>query len=1334
MRHDFANANRQDGELSLHLMRRSLALVALLLLSFTSACLPAQADQGRASTSGRVNHVDLAPRTVGWTYPSTGDVRTYGLVSPIPIAGIGKGIELAAIEGMRDVQMRLTITVENLGDITAIGANATVVVIHNEYVDFIIASMNQTLPDIAPNTNGSFTWDFTPTYSGTHTLRISIEHVNESKPADNVGTTNMRIGSYHTGFPNNAGWTLPGAGGWSFDSASGLYDPSTSIGSATCIAIGAGSSGSGQNPTGSYAPNLNTSAVSPPLDLPTPHPSPNELVGLAFIYSGMVVDTDHVVIEILGPNGAWHPISANLQATAGTQSWSITSTTVNGGSSNILPIDPAKIHEAMQMRFRFVSDSSGEDIGMYFDELVVLTEEKARFIEYGFTFDTISNSSSEPGEVALSTFHLLNTGNLTETFTPTVTGLPAEWKSSVHFADSGMMVPTAGITLAPNQEVNISVATEVPLNESAGSQTYQLTLGSQSYANMTTTRDAHLNILEVGRVEWASSSGRERCLSGTTCTYTATLLNPVNHSVTAHIEQMSFFPPSEWGLSTNPVLPHDIQIPSQGQIDILMDVTVPANSIEGQILEFQMGAKVAGAVTNATTFDLIVDRGAEAVGQIGHESGIFQEETIQLGGQTRIDLMVWNNGSAMSDFDLEPTIEAGHESSGWTIEARATGRVTIGSGMTHNVFFLIDAPGQGFAGSMSPSFGIILRSDDGTILSHVDDLKVTLAEHLSARVLTPEETIVATPLQSTEVHVLIENTGNINASAQFAWNIPDGWEHEGMQTGSVNLPGAYSDEQVRITLNLSPPLTANVHSLGMINFNLVLENQTILEDFEVIVGGVAGLVWGPDTDVVNEVSAPIGRATTVSARLTNMGNDVDNSSTARLSTSLENAPVRFFIGKVEASIEQWQDLEIKARDGINLIFDVWPSAEHLDETINVTLSIQSWNAASQRQEESSRTWTFLPQGAPIMSASFTGGIYNLLSPSGTRSYKVTLENTGTISGNVNINAALIGKANGWDVAPSQLTATVDPGDNLIVFINVTAPSIETSLMDLNITVLHDGSELGPFSVSGLTVIISTPSTTASASQSETSARLIDPIALAIILGGIGILMIGAFILLGRKGVQTTKKDEEEVGAPNSQTFHTQTAQTTPQGTLPQQVAQPAQGAYPTQGTYPTQGVYQAQGAYPTQSGYPIQSSNVTQTGYPAQATPTSQSSNAQTAAFAALGVSTEQATPTATEIHTASPMVSETIVETATAPDVTSSQTQGSGQVTEATPPQLTTPAPVEQTHTPTEFRCITCLTPITDQQSWVPCSSCGQYHHWACSQSQPICRYCHQAISSPAS
>ena len=1228
-------------------MRRSLALAALLLLTTTLACLPVHANQVHTSTSGRVNHVDLVPRTVGWNYPSTGDVRTYGLVSPIPIESMGKGIELAAVEGMRDVQMRLTITVENMGDITAVGANVTVEVIHNEYIDFIIASTNQTLPDITPSSNGSFTWDFTPTYSGTHTLRISVDHPSEGNPNDNIGTINMRIGSYHTGFPNNAGWTLPGASGWSFDSASGLYDPNTGIGSTTCIAIGAGSSGSGQNPTGSYAPNLNTSAVSPPLNLPSPHPSPNEPVGLAFIYSGMVADTDHVIIEILGPNGAWHPISGSLQALSGTTSWSIISSTINGASINLLPIDPAKVHEAMQMRFRFVSDSSGEDIGMYFDELVVLTEEKARFTEYGFTFDTVSNGSAEPGGVAQSTFQIHNTGNLTETFLPTVTGLPSDWQSSIHFADSGMKIPAAGITLAPEEQANLSVATVIPGNESNGNQAYQVTMTSESYTNITWTRDAQVEILEVGRVEWVSSSERGRCLSGTTCTYSATLLNPVNHTVTAHIEQMSFFPPSEWTLSTDPVLPLDIEIPEQSSIDVTIEVAVPQSSVEGQILEFQMGARVAGTSANATLFDLVVNRGAKAVGQIGHESGNFQNQVMELGTQTRIDLLVWNNGTAMSDFDIEATIEEGHEVSGWNIEARDIGRVTIGSGMTHNPFFLIDAPSEGYAGSSSPVFGAIVRSDDGTILSRVDGLQVTLAEHHSAQVLTPDGTIVATPLQESEVHVLIENTGNINTSAQFTWNIPQGWGHVGTLSGTIDLPGPYSGELARINLNLSPPMTENARSLSQVQFNLILGNQTFPVEFDVMVGSVAGLIWEQDNDVISEISAPVGRATTISASLTNMGNDIDNASTARLSIS-QNVPVRFFIDRIEVAVEQWQDLEVKARDRIDLTFDVWPSAEHLGMTINVTLSIQSWDSEAQRQQESSRTWTIIPQGAPIMSVTFTGGIYNLLSPSGTRTYKVTLENTGTVDGMISIDATLVGKANGWAVEPSQQIVTVEPKSSIVVSINVTAPSIETSLMDLNITVTHDGSQLESFSVAGLTVIKSTTSTTTSASQSQASPRLVDPIILAIILGGIGILMIGAFFLIGRKGSRTEQNVEEGEGSSGTPSHHhlTQSGQfqSQTQSIQPQQMVQPAQGGYPTQGAYPLQGAYTTQGGYPaqgmqpthegyhaqtayrSQSEYPIQNSNPAHGAGPVQATMTPQAANPQAAAFAALGVGTEQTT------------------------------------------------------------------------------------------------------------
>ena len=389
-----------------------------------------------------------------------------------------------------------------------------------------------------------------------------------------------------------------------------------------------------------------------------------------------------------------------------------------------------------------------------------------------------------------------------------------------------------------------------------------------------------------------------------------------------------------------------------------------------------------------------------------------------------------------------------------------------------------------------------------------------------------------------------------------------------------------------------------------------------------------------------------------------------------------------------------------------------------------------------------------------MSVTFTGGIYNLLSPSGARTYKVTLENTGTVDGIISIDATLVGKANGWGVEPSQQIVTVEPKSSIVVSINVTAPSIETSLMDLNITVTHDGSQLESFSVVGLAVIKSTTSTTTSASQSQASPRLIDPIILAIILGGIGILMIGAFFLIGRKGSRTEQNVEEKEGASGTPSHQHQTQsgqfQSQTQSIQPQQMVQPAQGGYPTQGAYPPQGAYTTQGgypaqgmqpthegyhaqsAYPSQSGYPIQNSNPAHGGGPVQATMTPQAADPQAAAFAALGVSTEQTTQDADET---TPPTVEATTQTTTETSMANTNALVSEQATGAeTEIKSTASALIETTRNPAEVKCITCLTAITNQQSWVPCSSCGQYHHWACSQSQPVCRYCHQPISSPAS
>ena len=80
-------------------------------------------------------------------------------------------------------------------------------------------------------------------------------------------------------------------------------------------------------------------------------------------------------------------------------------------------------------------------------------------------------------------------------------------------------------------------------------------------------------------------------------------------------------------------------------------------------------------------------------------------------------------------------------------------------------------------------------------------------------------------------------------------------------------------------------MTENARSLSQVQFNLILGNQTFPVEFDVMVGSVAGLIWEQDNDVISEISAPVGRATTISARLTNMGNDIDNASTCLIYTS-----------------------------------------------------------------------------------------------------------------------------------------------------------------------------------------------------------------------------------------------------------------------------------------------------------------------------------------------------------------------------------------------------------------------------------------------------------------
>ena len=57
--------------------------------------------------------------------------------------------------------------------------------------------------------------------------------------------------------------------------------------------------------------------------------------------------------------------------------WQTFSAAYNGRNSPLIPVDGRHFHTNTQLRFQFISDSIGEDIGFWMDDLVIIYDQAA---------------------------------------------------------------------------------------------------------------------------------------------------------------------------------------------------------------------------------------------------------------------------------------------------------------------------------------------------------------------------------------------------------------------------------------------------------------------------------------------------------------------------------------------------------------------------------------------------------------------------------------------------------------------------------------------------------------------------------------------------------------------------------------------------------------------------------------------------------------------------------------------------------------------------------------------------------------------------------------------
>ena len=104
----------------------------------------------------------------------------------------------------------------------------------------------------------------------------------------------------------------------------------------------------------------------------------------------------------------------------------------NGKSSPLLPVENSHFHSSTQLRFTFNSDSSGNDIGYWIDEIVIIYDQAAKQDEFQVQTTGISTLGGLPGDWSTTRFEMTNIGNISERFTPSVIGIPTTRLTTLH--------------------------------------------------------------------------------------------------------------------------------------------------------------------------------------------------------------------------------------------------------------------------------------------------------------------------------------------------------------------------------------------------------------------------------------------------------------------------------------------------------------------------------------------------------------------------------------------------------------------------------------------------------------------------------------------------------------------------------------------------------------------------------------------------------------------------------------------------------------------------------------------------------------------------------------
>ena len=865
---------------------RAVVLALVFLLSSSAPAVSPVLDEVSTSQSPtNPTGVDVRVVEASVGYTNSADEGKYKMFSSNhPILGFNRPAELFVIDGMVNITSTLTISVENLGTNPSGIIDINVLLLHDEYIYFEFTNLTVQMASLSGGATNTVEVDVSPSYAGNHTLQIrATSSVSDDVPGNDVRNQPFTVGYDYFNCDSSTAWTF--GSGWQIST-------DTSISQARSCHAGNGQSSN-------YNNNALSSLTSPVMDLSDAVQNPSRTSGLSFFYTGATAVNDKLTIYGKNGFGAW----AEIGSITGTidnvftdgANWQTFSVSNKGHTSPLIPVADDLFHSNSQFKFEFTSDASGTDIGFYIDDIVLVYDQKVRQNEYAVSAQGISTNGATPGEWGGVSLEIINTGNISDSFIPTLEGLPPSWDAYFTRPSGTSFDPLGGLIALPGSPAAFSIQIQPDENASIGFQQMSVNISSSQYPEVYAVLPIQF-LVKADRVPVIlPPSVRPSCPPSYTCTFEVGLTNQGGATDVFDISMDASTIPNDWTVGLAWTQSTSVLIRPNETLQALFTMTVPADEAPDSVVEFDLSLQSQNDTSRIDIKPIAVSASMISIADVSLTSLDGEDKHyVEAGSQVVLKYTIWNNASRQDIFGMRVDVE---NSGAWTVHQPTRPDAVLNSGTTTTFEVVVDVPENAQADDRGPTITPVLQSKRSLMEIQgvgYDGLRVTTTHDVAVEALSTPTKL--TPGVANELVLQLVNNGNGAADAMLSVeDIPVTWtwwltsDGENI-TQPISLSVSYDLQHEKdISLWILLPMTESageLHTVRIVAQHVGEGADQNAEDNELEVIMTTASIRIPTIVLANQSTGTMAGGTAFAeALLMNTGNAVENRLSVHASVS-----------------------------------------------------------------------------------------------------------------------------------------------------------------------------------------------------------------------------------------------------------------------------------------------------------------------------------------------------------------------------------------------------------------------------------------------------------------